>query len=116
MKHPPNRSSRLLYGVLLELIEEGKPSVKTELARFDSFVARYYPAVYNFAFELTDDPRKAVWLTYDAFLSVRKQVWRRRDEVGLVRILLKAVFRGGASEPSNFGSRHGPLKAKRRRG
>jgi hypothetical protein len=29
MKHPPNRSSRLLYGVLLELIEEGKPSVKT---------------------------------------------------------------------------------------
>ncbi len=34
--------------------------------------------------------RKAVWLTDDVFLSIRKQMWRRRDEIGgLVRILLR---------------------------
>jgi hypothetical protein len=61
MKHPPARSSQVLHSLLLELIEQGKPSAKMDLTRFDTFVARYYPAVYNFAFQLTDDPRKAVW-------------------------------------------------------
>jgi hypothetical protein len=69
--------------------EEGKPSIKTDRARFDTLVARYY----SFASRLTDDPRKAVLLTHDAFNSITKQVWRPRDEITLARILLKAVVR-----------------------
>jgi hypothetical protein len=30
--------------------------MKVKSSRFDSLVARYYPAVYNFASRLTDDP------------------------------------------------------------
>ena len=106
----------MLRDLLLELNEQGKPSVNIDLSRFDSFVARYYPAVYTFAFQVTDDAREAVWLTYDAFLSIRKQLSgpRSRDEIALVRILLKAVFRGRASKPSHLRSRHRSLKAKRR--
>jgi hypothetical protein len=36
---------------------------KAQSSRFDSLVARYYPAVYSFASRLTDDPREAVVLT-----------------------------------------------------
>jgi hypothetical protein len=71
--------------------EEGKPSIKTDPARFDTLVPQYYPAVYTFASRLTDDPRKAVLLTHNAFNTIRKQVWRPRDEITLARILLKAV-------------------------
>ncbi len=69
--------------------------MKTKRARFDTLVARYYPAVYSFASRLTDDPREAVVLTRDAFNSTRKQLRRRRDEVALVTILLNAVIRAG---------------------
>jgi hypothetical protein len=58
-------------------------------------VACYYPAVYNFASRLVDEPREAALLTHAAFLSVRKQAWRPRDETALMRILLKAVVRAG---------------------
>ena len=67
--------------------------MKRRRARFDSLVARHYPAVYNFASRLTDDPRGAVLLTHRAFNSIRKELWLCRDEVALVRILLKAVVR-----------------------
>jgi hypothetical protein len=73
--------------------EEGKPSIKTDPARFDTLVARYYPAVYSFASRLTDDPRKAVLLTHNAFKTISKQALRPRDEITLARILLKAVVR-----------------------
>src|SRR5947209_11834158 len=43
------------------------PPMKAKNSRFDSLVARYYPAVYSFASRLTDDPREAVVLTRDAF-------------------------------------------------
>jgi len=43
-------------------------------SRFDSLVARYYPAVYSFASKLTDDPRAAVALTREAFNGARKQL------------------------------------------
>ena len=112
MKHPPSRAGKVLPGLVLELNGQGKLSVRTDLARFDILVARYYPAVYNFAFQLTDDPRKAVWLTHAAFLSIRKQLWRPRDEIEVVKILLKAVFRGRGSKPSNFGPRHRPVTTK----
>jgi DNA-directed RNA polymerase specialized sigma24 family protein len=69
--------------------------MKTKRARFDTLVARYYPAVYSFASRLTDDPREAVLLTHDAFNSTRKQLRSRRNEVALVITLLNAVIRAG---------------------
>jgi hypothetical protein len=69
--------------------------MKPKPARFDSLVARYYCAVYNFASRVTDDPLEAVLLTRDAFNSTRKQLRNRRDEVEGVTILLNAVIRAG---------------------
>ena len=94
MKGPPRRSGSVLHGLLQQSNQKTKP-IKTKRARFDALVARYYPAVYSFASRLTDDPREAVLLTHDAFNSIRKQRWNRRDEVALVTILLTAVIRAG---------------------
>ena len=69
--------------------------MKAKSSRFDSLVARYYPAVYSFASRLTDDPREAVLVTHDAFKSTPKQLWNRRDEVALTAILIAAVIRAG---------------------
>lgn len=91
MKGPP--SSHVLQLPPQEPNEKRNASIKTNLERFDSLVASYYPAVYNFASRLTDDPREAVLLTYQAFNSIRNQLWLSRDEIALVRILLKAVVR-----------------------
>jgi DNA-directed RNA polymerase specialized sigma24 family protein len=68
--------------------------MKAKSSRFDSLVARYYPAVYSFASRLTDDPREAVLLTYDAFNRTRKQLRSRRDEAVIVIMLLAAVIQG----------------------
>ncbi len=68
--------------------------MKAKSSRFDSLVARYYPAVYSFASRLTDDPREAVMLTRDAFKNTRKQLRNRRDEVALASIVIAAVVRG----------------------
>src|SRR5207244_11068946 len=75
-----------------------KPPMKAKSSRFDNLVARYYPAVYNFASRLTDDPREAVLLTYRAFNSIRKQLWLPRNEIALVRILLKDVVRSSVRD------------------
>jgi DNA-directed RNA polymerase specialized sigma24 family protein len=75
--------------------QKWKPPMKAKSSRFDTLVARYYPAVYSFASRLTDDPREAVLLAHDAFNSTRKQLQSRRDEVALVTILLNAVIRAG---------------------
>jgi DNA-directed RNA polymerase specialized sigma24 family protein len=75
--------------------QKRKPPMKAKSSRFDSLVARYYPAVYSFASRLTDDPREAVVLTRDAFKSTRKQLRNRRDEVALASILIAAVIRAG---------------------
>jgi len=91
----PSRSGNVLRRQLQEPNQKRKPPMKTKRARFDTLVARYYPAVYSFASRLTDDPREAVVLTRDAFNSTRKQLRRRRDEVALVTILLNAVIRAG---------------------
>ena len=69
--------------------------MKRQPERFDTLVARYYPAVYSFASRLTDDPREAILLTYEAFNTTRKQLRNRRDEVKLVRTLLDGVIRAG---------------------
>jgi DNA-directed RNA polymerase specialized sigma24 family protein len=42
--------------------------MKRRRGRFDTLLARYYPALYSFASRLTDDPRKAVLLTHEAFI------------------------------------------------
>jgi DNA-directed RNA polymerase specialized sigma24 family protein len=94
MKESPSRSGSVLHGFLQQSDQKTKP-IKTKRARFDTLVARYYPAVYSFASRLTDDPREAVLLTHDAFNSIRKQRRNHRDEVALVTILLTAVIRAG---------------------
>jgi hypothetical protein len=72
-----------------------KPPMKAQSSRFDSLVARYYPAVYSFASRLTDDPREAVALTREAFNKTRKQLRNCLDEAALASILISAVIRAG---------------------
>ena len=74
-----------------------KPPVRAKALRFDSLVARYYPAVYSFASRFTDNPREAVALTREAFRSTQKQLQTRRDEDALATILISAVIRAGVA-------------------
>jgi len=69
--------------------------MQTKSSRFDSLVARYYPAVYSFAAKLTDDPREAVALTRHAFNSARKQLQRVRNQTAVATVLICAVIRAG---------------------
>jgi hypothetical protein len=92
MKKPPSRSSTVLHGLPQGQNEQGKPPIKTYPARFDTLVARYYPAVYNFASRLTDDPRKAGSLTQRAFTSIRNQLWIPRDDNQRFCAQWRAVF------------------------
>jgi DNA-directed RNA polymerase specialized sigma24 family protein len=93
MKIPQSQSGNMLQALLQGPSQKRKPLIKPDLARFDALIARYYPAVYKFASRLVDEPWEAALLTHVAFLSVRKQAWRPRDETALIRILLKAVVR-----------------------
>jgi hypothetical protein len=95
MKEPTSRSGDVLRGQLQERNHKGKPTIKTKSSRFDTLVARYYPAVYSFASRLTDDPREAIVLTRDAFNSTRKQLWTCCDENVLVSVLMSNVIRAG---------------------
>jgi DNA-directed RNA polymerase specialized sigma24 family protein len=69
--------------------------MKTNNARFDSLVSRYYPAVYSFASRLTDDPREAITLTHDAFDAARRQLQHVRNKTAIATVLLSAVIRAG---------------------
>jgi DNA-directed RNA polymerase specialized sigma24 family protein len=69
--------------------------MKGKSSRFDSLVARYYPAVYSLASRLTDDPRVAVALTRNAFRSAQKQLCSLRDQTAVATILISAVIRAG---------------------
>ena len=64
-------------------------------SRFDSLVARYYPAVYSFASKLTDDPREAVALTREAFNGARKQLQSILSQTTIATILIAAVLCAG---------------------
>jgi DNA-directed RNA polymerase specialized sigma24 family protein len=75
--------------------EKRKPTTKAKTSRFDSLVARYYPAVYSFASRFTDNPREAVAVTRDAFKNAQKQLQRRSDEKALAAILMSAFIRAG---------------------
>jgi DNA-directed RNA polymerase specialized sigma24 family protein len=83
----------MLSGEQQELNKTTKPPMKTKRARFNTLVARHYPAVYSFASRLTADPLEAVLLTHDAFNNTRKLLRGRRDEVAVATILLSAVIR-----------------------
>jgi DNA-directed RNA polymerase specialized sigma24 family protein len=72
-----------------------KTPMKAKSSRFDSLVARYYPAIYSFASRLTDDPRKANALTRNAFRSAQKQLCSLRDQTAVATILISAVIRVG---------------------
>ncbi len=69
--------------------------MKTKSSRFDSLVARYYPAVYSFAARLTDDPREAVALTREAFNGARKQLQSILGQTVIATILIAAVLCAG---------------------
>jgi hypothetical protein len=75
--------------------QKRKPPMKAKSSRFDSLVARYYPAVYNFASRLTDDPREAIALTRNAFRSAQKQLCSLRDQTAVATTLTSAVIRAG---------------------
>jgi DNA-directed RNA polymerase specialized sigma24 family protein len=74
---------------------KAKLTIKTKSSRFDALVARYYPAVYNFASRLTDDPREAIALTRDAFNTSRKELRSCCDENVFASILVSTVIRAG---------------------
>ena len=95
MKGPPTPSGSILRAQSQGPNPKRKLPTKTKYTRFDSLVARYYPAVYSFASRLTDDPREAVLLTYNAFDTIRKRRWHLRDDVMLATILLNAVIVAG---------------------
>src|SRR5881394_3381824 len=86
--------------------KKSKPPMKAKSSRFDSLVARYYPAVYSFASRLTDDPREAVALTREAFNKTRKQLRNRLDEAALASILISAVVRAGSYHRLSRASRN----------
>src|SRR5262249_31052029 len=95
MKMSPSPSGKMLHPPASKTESKKKTPDQTGLPPSYSLVTRYYPAVYNFASRLVDEPWEAAVLTHLAFLSVRKQTWRPRDETALIRILLKAVVRAG---------------------
>jgi hypothetical protein len=70
-----------------------RPPKANKLGRFETSVRRYYSGVYSFASRLTDDPVEAVVLTHGAFISTRRQLRSRRNEIEIVTILLAAVIR-----------------------
>lgn len=64
-------------------------------SRFDSLVARSYPAVYSLAARMTDDPREAIGLTRAAFRNTRPQLVQLRNQTAIATILISAVIRSG---------------------
>jgi hypothetical protein len=95
VKRPPSRSDNVPRRQVREADQERKPLIKTKLARFDTFVARYYCSIYSFALRVTDDPLEAVLLTHRAFNSVRKQLRSFRHEALIVIMVLTSVIRAG---------------------
>src|SRR5262249_15016217 len=95
MKAPPNRGGTVPRGLLRAASQKQNSPIKTKGARFDTLVARYYPAVYSFASRLTDDPRQAVLLTHEAFDRLRKQMGTCRDENVLASILMSILIWAG---------------------
>ena len=69
--------------------------MRKDPAKFDALVARYYPAVYDFAVKLTEDPRVAVGLTRAAFRNAQSQLSRMTNKSAIATILISSVLRAG---------------------
>jgi len=69
--------------------------MKTRVSHFDRVVAKYYPAVFGIAVNLTDDPKEAVEFTRTAFCSAEKQINRLRSKTNIATVLFSAVLRAG---------------------
>ena len=82
-------------GVLQEASQTRKPPIKTKGACFEALVAHYYPAVYSFTSQLSDDPREAALLAYDAFTSTQKQLRTCCNENVFASVLMSTVIRAG---------------------
>jgi DNA-directed RNA polymerase specialized sigma24 family protein len=94
MKAPQRaRRSTACPAATTKIKKRPKPPKANKRGRFETLVRRYYSGVYNFASRLTDDPVEAVVLTHLAFISTRRQLRSRRNEVDIVTILLTAVIR-----------------------
>jgi hypothetical protein len=93
MKARPIWSGNVLHRQLQERNQRKRPPAKAK--RFDTLVARYYPAVYSFACRFTDDGREAGVLARHAFNSTRKQLQTCCDENVLASILISNVIRAG---------------------
>jgi hypothetical protein len=92
---PPRRARRSTAcpATTTKTKKRPKPQKANKRGRFETLVPRYYSGVYSFASRLTDDPVEAVVLTHGAFISTRRQLQSRRNEVEIVTILLTAVIR-----------------------
>jgi DNA-directed RNA polymerase specialized sigma24 family protein len=95
VKAPPRRNGNVLHRQLQARNHKAKVAIKSKSSRFDALVARYYPAVYNFASRLTDDPREAIALTRDAFNSSRRELRNCCDDNVFASILISTVIRSG---------------------
>jgi len=94
MKAPQRaRRSTACPATTTKIKKRQKPPKANQRGRFETLVLRYYSGVYSFASRLTDDPVEAVVLTHVAFISTRRQLLSRRNEVAIVTILLTAVIR-----------------------
>jgi hypothetical protein len=94
MKAPHRaRRSTACSATTTKIKKRPKPPKANKRGRFETLVLRYYSGVYSFASRLTDDPAEAVVLTHLAFISTRRQLLSRRNEVQIVTILLNAVIR-----------------------
>jgi hypothetical protein len=98
MKAPLSRTGIVLRGQPQKRDHTGKPTIKAKNSRFDTLVARYYPAVYRLALRLTDDPWEGIVLTRYAFNSTRKQLRTCGDENVVASILISNVIRAGLTE------------------
>jgi len=86
--------------------------MKTKHARFDTLVARYYPAVYSFASPLTDNPRKAVLLrtTHSVALESRTgRVVAMGTKVAILLICLASLCRADIVDLTPGGFEGDPL-------
>jgi hypothetical protein len=92
---PALRARHVRKGNGTAINQKRKPPMKAKSSRFDSLVARYYPAVYSLASRLTHDPREAIALTRNAFSSAQKQLCSLRDQTAVATTLVLAVIRAG---------------------
>jgi DNA-directed RNA polymerase specialized sigma24 family protein len=88
-----------------------KPPKANKHGRFETLVRRYYSGVYSFASRLTDDPVEAVVLTHVAFISTRRHLQTRRNEVEIVTILLTTVIRAAGIAKLELANRRTPVHA-----